>query len=209
MNTAKLMKLVVVMGCVLASYSADAQISLTVDASQNFSNLIFTQSDGQRDKNYKGKFVGAYDLGLQVAWPSGLYFESGFGVRYAGATYEYLGVQNEWDFQYINMHLGLGYRHQFESVGMYFSASPYYGYLARAHQRLNDQTMLLGQADIRNNDFGLFLKYGLNLPITEKLSANTGINYIRGLYNLEGDENGQNAINVAYGLSLGVAFKID
>lgn len=192
------------------SMSSMAQFRLTADATQNFSNFNFIDSTGIKDNNYIGKYVGAYDVGFQVHFPGGLYFLSTIGMRRAGATYEVNNLNYDWDLQYAFIRLGLGYFHMFESIGMYVSAAPYYGALTRANQRLNDQNFSLRNTDhFANNDFGISLKYGLNIPLTNKLSANTGINYTRGFMNLETAENNQITTNYAIGLNLGVAFNIN
>lgn len=185
-----------------------AQINLTVDATQNYTNFHFVDGDGVKDNNYVGKYVGAYDLGIQADLYNGLYFRATIGMMNAGATHNFNENHNDWDLQYMRIQMGLGYHHQWAAVGTYLSVSPYYSVLTRGSQRLENRAYNLLDEQFESNDFGIAAMGGLTIPLTTTLSANTGINYSKGFTNLESENSDQTATNYSAGLSLGVIFSI-
>ena len=194
----------------MAVTEANAQLRLTVEASQYNSNFIFTNSDGERDRNYVSKFVGAYRVGYQVKWASGLYYRNTIGVRKAGATYEFNGINNDWDLQYIEIQLGLGYMKQMESLGFYLAVSPYYAHLLRGNQRLSGINYNLVNTDNFNvNELGINARGGLIMDLSEQLDLTTGITFLKGFTNLELNDEDQSTYTQAMGFDLGLAFKID
>ncbi|MFY0642884.1 MAG: hypothetical protein JXR19_00300 [Bacteroidia bacterium] len=200
----------IVLLLLIGANESKAQLRLTVEASQFSSNFLFTDSDGERDNNYTAKLTGAYRVGYQVKWNSGIYFRNSIGIRKAGATYEFNGINNDWDLQYVEFQLGLGYMKYMESIGVYIAVSPYYAHLTRGNQRLSGINYNLVNSDNFNvNEIGVTARGGLLIDLSEQLDLNVGVSFLRGFTNLELEDNGQITNSQSMGFDLGLAFKID
>lgn len=192
------------------SSAQNTQLRLTVEASQQVSNFMFLNSEGQKDNDYKAKLTGAYRVGYTVRWKAGPYFRNTIGLRNAGATYENNSINNDWSLQYVDIQLGLGYLFDFESLDLYADVSGYNAHLMRANQRLNDINYnLISSEQFVVNEFGLIGRFGINMDLSYQLDLNVGLSYTYGLTNLENAESNQTTKNRAPGFDLGIAFKID
>lgn len=187
-----------------------AQLRLTVEGTQFVSNFVYSNSAGEQDKDYRFKLTGAYRVGYQVRFGKGFYFRNTIGVRESGATLVYHNVNNDWSLQYVDIQMGLGYIFDMESIDLYLSASGYNAHVMRANQRLNNLNYdLVDLNEFKTNEFGVFGQGGIIVDLSPQLDLNVGVNYLRGLTNLETSEDAQNTKNAAAGFDLGIAFKID
>jgi hypothetical protein len=192
---------------------ANAQIDLQVNATQNYTNFNFEDENGHKDANYKGKFLGAYNVGYSIFSKSGVFFTNSIGMKNVGATYVHNNINYDWDLRYATVELGLGYHHKlstYNSFGYYFSASPYYAYLTRANQRVNDKNIdVIATKDLSVGDFGVNLRTGMIIPLSHLLDLSAGGVYSPGLSNIEGKNTTQTTKNYAYGVTLGLSFRVD
>ncbi|MBT8326985.1 MAG: hypothetical protein KJP21_04635, partial [Bacteroidia bacterium] len=155
-------KLLIVVGLIGFFSPASAQLNLTLDASQNFTNFKFTNSQGETDVDYKGKFLGAYDLGIKVDVYKDLYFRSSIGMRKVGASYITNKVNSEWDLQFMHIELGLVYQHEFEVISLFASVSPFYENLVKGNQRLLDINYdVVASNALNTTNFGLSYQGGI------------------------------------------------
>jgi hypothetical protein len=208
----KLKILLLLPGLIFISSSIMAQSSLTIDASQAYTNFLFVDSDGNEDKSYSGNYSGSYSVGYQYA--QGVLFRANIGMRKAGATTVIDETNYMWDLQYADVKLGIGYMFSGERIRPYFIASPYFAYLLKANQRINNEDFDIKKIGaIGNTDYGFFASPGVQLTLSDFISAYTQFNYMRGLQNLESNgsneqEVSQEAHNTAYSISLGISFTI-
>lgn len=187
-----------------------AQLRLTVEGTQFVSNFMYSNSAGEQDKDYKFKLTGAYRVGYQIRFGKGFYFRNTVGVRESGATLIYHNVNNDWSLQYVDVQMGIGYLFETESVDLYLAASGYNAHVMRANQRLNNLNYdLVDLNEFKTNEFGVFFQGGFNVDLSPQLDLNIGVNYLRGLSNLETSDDAQSTFNTAMGFDLGIAFKID
>lgn len=190
------------------SYTASAQMNLTIEASQNITNFRFFDSNGDQMDGYQAEYSGGYALGFSYGLDNGLYFPVKLGMRNGGATYIYDNSNYSWDLKYTEARLGVGYQYSFGKMGAHFSAMGYYGYLLKANQRLNNENYNIRESgDISKTDYGVFFSPGATFSATENISVYLDLNYMLGLANLETDGK-QVSHNTLYGASLGLAFTI-
>jgi hypothetical protein len=214
----KMKTLLLLSGLIFISSSLMAQSSLTIDASQAYTNFLFTDSEGNKENAaYSGNYSGSYSVGYQYA--QGVLFRANIGMRKAGATTVIDETNYMWDLQYADVKLGIGYMFSGERIRPYFIASPYFAYLLKANQRINNEDFDIKKLEaIGNSDYGFFASPGIQLTLSDFISAYTQFNYMRGLQNLENDggstegsntaSSGQKAYNTAYSVSLGLSFTI-
>ena len=183
--------------------------SLTIDASQMFTNFKFVNSDGTQDKDYISNVSGAYSLGYQYSFDFGLMINPRIGMRKAGATMMYDNSNYIWDLQYADFKLGLGYKYELGRFSPYFKASPYVAYLMTANQVLNNENYdLLENEELKPLDFGVFFQPGVHASLSDYISAYAEFNYMMGLNNIETNANGQEGFNKAMAVTLGLSFTI-
>jgi len=193
--------------CVV-SVSAEAQSSITIDASQNMTNFKFTNSDGERDESYIPNFSGSYSLGYRYSTDFGLFGGVKIGMRNAGASLIYDDANYSWDLQYFDSKLDIGYMYTFDRLSAYLAVSPYFGYMLRATQTLNHQDFdIINSGDLEKVDYGLFISPGVDFRINDLISVYSQFNYMLGLQNIETVDS-QESKNTLIGLSLGLSFNI-
>jgi hypothetical protein len=162
------------------------------------------------NKEYAGKYTGAYNLGYLYTAESGFLFKAGMGMRNAGATLVYDDTNYLWDLKYAEAKVGVGYIYELNRFSPYFSASGYFGYLIKANQSLNNENFdILKSKAISNSDYGVLFTPGLNVEINKTISVYTEFNYLMGLKNIEMSDNGQKTFNKAFGLSLGLSINLE
>ena len=209
--TMKLKVLLVCMFCIFfCSNITHAQTqSLTIEAAQNITNFTFKNSDGVKDKNYEPSFSGGYALGYAYKLTNiRLYFTGKIGMRSAGASYVYDGINYNWNLKYFETRLGIGYDYDFGKFGTHFAVQPYFGYLLKGNQRLNNEDFNLKTSGALNKaDAGLFISPGVNFQASDFISMYLDLNYMFGFYNLESNAE-QVSRNNLYGANLGLAFTI-
>lgn len=193
----------------LAAGRINAQTSgITIEASQNITSFSFKDSQGNSDKNYAPAYSGGYALGYRYTMESGLFFGGKLGMRKGGATYVYDATNYSWELQYAEVRLGVGYNYAFEKLGVHMSAQPYFGYLLKANQRINNEDFdIINAGTLNKMDYGVFISPGLNFNVSDDIAVYLDLNYMLGLANLETDQS-QVSHNKLMGATLGVVFKI-
>ena len=195
-----------------------AQSSITIDASQQVTNFVFTDGSGVQDNTYllfgkdnlyKSSYSGAYSIGYSYQLESGIFFKGKVGMRNAGATMVYDAANYEWDFKYLNIQLGGGYVFNMGLFNPYIGVNGYFGSLLTANQRINNEDFdIIDSKSIEKSDFGLNIPLGVRIDVWELMSIYSAISYLIGLKNIETSTNGQEARNVGYMFTLGLAFTI-
>lgn len=207
-NTLK--TIIAVIGFIAINQYCSAQSAFTIDASQQLTNFKFTDSEGTRDKNYLGNYSGYYSLGFRMLKESGFLFRAGAGMRNAGASLIYDEANYSWNLQYIEAKAGAGYAYKMEKLTPYLCVSPYFGYLLKANQTLNHQNYdIINSGSLNRMDYGVFISPGVQLGLSDAVSAYFEFNYMMGLANLETGDNGQVSSNIAYSICAGLAFSIN
>lgn len=195
------------LACVF-SISADAQSSITIDASQNMTNFKFTDSQGDRDESYNPAYSGSYSLGYRYSTDFGLFAGIKIGMRNAGASLIYDDANYSWNLQYADAKVDIGYMYTLDRLSIYLAASPYFGYMLRATQTLNHKNFdIIDSDDLKKVDYGLFISPGVDFRVNDFVSVYSQFNYMLGLQNMETIE-GQESKNSLMGLTLGLAFNI-
>ncbi len=195
-------------GFVFMQTATFAQSSLTIEGSQVLSTFKFTDSLGTQDKSYSGIYSGAYALGYRYASEKGFLLHPRLGMRTGGATMVYDASNYSWNLKYVDLKIGVGYILKKERFSPYILVSPYYAYLLKATQILNNANYdIKNSSSLKQTDYGVFITPGIQFKASDSFSAFAEFNYMMGLQNLETDK-GQEGYNRAYALTLGVAFTI-
>lgn len=190
------------------AFSGFSQSSITVEASQNITNFKFTNSLGEQVEGYSPNYSGGYALGYRYGLENGMFFPVKVGMRKGGATYIYDNSNYQWELQYFEARLGLGYNYSFGKFGAHISATGYYGMLLKANQRINNEDFdIRSSGDIAKGDYGVFISPGANFQVNDYISVYVDLNYMLGLGNLETDGT-QTSNNKLMGGTLGLAFTI-
>ncbi|MGD9494141.1 MAG: hypothetical protein AB7V36_12380 [Bacteroidales bacterium] len=196
--------------CIMAIGSAVmAQSQLVLEATQQLTTFKFMDSQGNSlNKDYNGILTGAYALGYRYSLNSGILFQGKIGMRNAGATMVYDDMNYSWKLQYGYLALGAGYKFGQKKISPYAIVSGYFGYLLRGTQLLNNEEFNITDAGLLNStDYGIMGNAGVIFKLSDYVSAYTEFSYLMGLCNIESDA-GQDAMNTAYGLTLGISFSI-
>lgn len=184
-----------------------AQSSLTIDASQAYTTFDFTNSEGTDEDIYSGNYSGFYSVGYQYA--ENIMVRANIGMRKAGATTVIDETNYSWNFQYADIKVGIGYMYGEDRFRPYLLVSPYYAFLLKANQTINNEDFDIKDLDvIEDNDYGIFISPGVQLTLSDFISAYTQFNYMRGLQNLEAGDSAQESHNIGYSLTLGLSFSI-
>lgn len=186
---------------------SSAQSGVTVQASQLYTTFKFwDSSDNALNDEYSGIFTGGFGLGYRYLTTAGVFADAGFGINKAGATMVYDDSNYRWDLHYAGLKIGGGYMLQSGLINPYLSLSGYFSFLLTGFQTINNEDFDIKESGtIKKNDFGLIITPGVQLAVSDNVSATAGLNYIMGLQNLEYDE-GQTAKNSGFGLTLGLTF---
>ena len=203
-------------------YSTDAmpianlrtiKVFVSFDAGQVFSTFKFIDSQGKK-KIFTNNITGCYSLGLQYAYKNGIFIPIYLGMNKAGASMIYNGMKVNWNIQYVNADIGIGYmtnKRKFtlkiegKVIKPYFSISPYFGYMLKGSQTIGPDAY-----DIKQNksmkiiDFGLNFSSGLKIALSKYFAIYAEYKYIFGLQNIE-LSSVQKTYNRAYSFNLGVA----
>jgi hypothetical protein len=197
---------------------AQAQSSITIDASQQITNFVFTNDKGLQDNTYlifgeenlyKPVYSGAYSFGYSYLFDFGMFIRAKAGMRNSGATMVYDATNYKWEFQYLQGNVGLGYALNLGRVNPYLAVSGYYGYLLKANQRINNEDFdIIDSESIQKSDYGINIPLGVRIDASEYRSVYTEASYLMGLQNIENADNNQEANNVGYMFTLGLSFTI-
>lgn len=199
----------------MSSTAVMAQSSLTLDASQLYSNFKFKDSEGTVDKSYLPVYTGAYSIGYRFATDDGLLVRASIGMRKAGATMIYDDASYMWNLQYADGRLGLGYMFDLGRIKPYLTVSGYYAYLLKGTQTQNTVNYdLIKAGELQRSDFGALASPGVSITLSDYISVYTEFSYMMGLKNIEAQQAEaattvrQQGYNRAYSATLGVAFTI-
>lgn len=207
--------MLVIFVCVM-SKDANAQHALSIDASQVISTFSFSETVDPTNfelfgtGEYNPLLSGAYSVGYRYDALLGFTARGSLGMRKAGASTVIDQTNYQWEFQYIELKAGAGYRLDFgEKLGVYATLSPYITYLLNANQRLDNEDFDIKKSgDINTIDYGVHFTPGVLFTVSEFISAYGEFSYMAGLKNLETGSTDQKSYNIAYALTLGVAFAI-
>jgi len=193
---------------IFASSSLKAQFSsVALEASQNVTDFYFTDSNGNRDRNYSPLLSFGYTLGYQYDMSNGIMLGGKLGYRKAGATYVFDAINYSWDMDYIEFRINFGYSYSFRKWGFHAKVQPYAAYLVRANQTLNNEDYnIKTSGDIKVYDFGFFVSPGFSYGISEMFRVHLEYNYMLGLANIETNES-QTSNNTLMGVTLGFSFR--
>lgn len=206
----KLSVLTTTIGFLIAGVAANAQTSsATIDATQVISNFKFTDSEGSKQNEYSPLYTSAYSLGYRYKMESGLLIKAAVGMRNAGATLIYDESNYSWNLQYADIKIGIGYSYNLNKLDVYLTASPYYAFLLKGNQRLNNEDFdIKTSGAINKADYGVIFSPGASFSVNEYITAYAEVSYLMGLSNLEPKTTAQKAQNVAIMPTLGIAFTI-
>jgi len=192
-----------------AATISTAQSSLIIDASQMMTNFSYKNSVATKDKGYSTNYSGAYTLGYLYHINNNIVLRGGLGMRKAGATLIVDNTNYEWDLQYANIKLGGGYIYGDGRFQPYLMLSGYFGYLLKANQRINNEDFdIIDLGSLDKTDIGIIVSPGVQMKISDDITAYSEFGVLRGLKNIETTADGQKANNTAYSLTLGLAFTI-
>jgi len=199
-----------ILGLMSFVISANAQSKITVNSSLMYTNFSFKDSQGAKDTSYTGAFSQAFHVGYRyMNARGGLLIRADLGMRNANATIFYDNSNYIWDLQYLDLKAGAGYLYSFGSIGAYMTLSPYFGYLLKGNQVLNNENFDIKKTQsLSNIDYGFFVSPGAQFNISENISFYTEFSYMMGLQNLETGETGQITKNYAFALTAGVTFSL-
>ncbi|MES2140472.1 MAG: outer membrane beta-barrel protein [Bacteroidota bacterium] len=184
-----------------------AQSNVTFDAGQVFSTFKFTDALGDKEKSLSNNISGCFSLGYQYVLNNGLFIRVNAGMRKAGASMVVDETNINWNIQYADMNLGLGYMLNKWRLKPYFSASPYFGYMLKADQTIGPDTYdIMESKSIKTTDYGLFFSPGFKIALSNLVSFYAEYKYILGLQNLE--KSNQKSFNRGFSINLGVSIAL-
>lgn len=192
----------------IISMDVVAQSSVSFSASQLYTSFRFDNSMGDRmNSEYNGIFTGSYGVDYRYITNFDMIVKSGIAMRNAGSTLVYDDMNYSWKLQYADLDLGLGYIYRgMKTFQPYFVCAGYYGYMLRGTQTLNNEDFNIIEGEFLNrSDYGIIFSPGLEVKLSQNLSAFLEYSYQMGLANIEPEE-GQKARNFATGISLGINF---
>jgi opacity protein-like surface antigen len=117
------------------------------------------------------------------------------------------GLNLNWNIQYAEANIGVGYILNKWRIKPYFSTSPYFGYILKANQSIgSDNYDIKKNNSLKTTDFGLTFSPGLKIALSNSISFYADYKYILGLQNLE--KSGQKSFNRGFSINLGVCVTI-
>ncbi len=183
--------------------------SATFDAGQNFSTFKFTDSQGNKEKDFSANITGCFSLGYQYVKKSGLFIRSNVGMRKGGASLTFDGLDINWTIQYADVNVGIGYISNKWRLKPYFSASPYFAYMLKANETIGTSNVdIKKDKSFKTTDFGIFISPGLRIALTNSVAFYAEYKYILGLQNIETAAD-QKAFNRGFSVNLGISFTIE
>ncbi|MGM0581295.1 MAG: outer membrane beta-barrel protein [Bacteroidota bacterium] len=211
--------LIALLTFVFLGSAAQAQISgISIEASQQYSNFSYMDSEGIGGKSflgsdeYTGIFAGGYNLGYRMNTLDNIIIRGSIGMRRAGASLVFEDIVSTWSFQYADFRAAAGYEYELGKLGVYLTAGPYAAFLLRASQTRNDIDYDLKEnGEINTWDFGIVASPGVKYTVSDYINIYAEADYLFGLKNLEADaaDPEQESYNVGLAISLGVIFIID
>lgn len=193
------------------------QPTLTCDAGQVFSTFKFIDSQGNKLKEFTHNRGFGFSLGYRYPLPNGLFIRTNIGLRKAGASMIYEGLNINWNIQYADANIGLGYMYpksyspfkEWEGgIKPYFSVSPYLGYMLKGNQLIGVFNYDIKEIkSMKATDIGLFFSPGLKITVSKSIAFYTEYKYILGLKNLETTTD-KKSTNRGWAINLGVAVSL-
>jgi hypothetical protein len=189
--------------------SSIEQPTLTFDAGQVFSTFKFIDSQGNQPKELTHNRSFGFSLGYRYPLPNGLFIRTNIGLRKAGASMIYEGLNINWNIQYADANIGLGYMYNKWRLKPYFSVSPYFGYMLKANQLIGAFNYDIKEIkSMKTTDFGLFFSPGLKIVLSKSIAFYVEYKYILGLKNLE-TATDKKSTNRGWAINLGVAITVE
>lgn len=183
-----------------------AQSSVSFDAGQAFTTYKFVSSQGTNENDFTKNISGCFSLGYQNTWDNGLFIRINAGMRKAGASLIYNEMNVNWNVQYADANVGLGYIIKKWRFKPYLSASPYFGYMLRAYQTIGQDTYdIMKNNSMQTTDYGVFFTPGFKVTVSNYFAFYAEYKYILGLQNLEKSSD-QKSYNAGFSVSLGVSY---
>lgn len=204
----------IIFNLLLINKQLSAQSYLDLSAAQVFSTFKFTSINQQSNNSstttpqYTQFNSNAFSIGYTYVQNKGLLILGGLGFRKAGANMVYKATNYQWNLQYIDVKIGVGYQYDKWRVKPFTTLTPYYAYLLNAKQ-----TVGLNYYDIKTTksikpyDLGLFLSGGIKVALSPYILLYSQYDYNLGLKNIETGTN-QYLYNRGFAIKLGLIFSI-
>jgi len=220
MKTTNLIFLFVLGIAIITPKQANAQSSITIEASQMITNFAFQNSEGLQENSYfilnseneyKPVYSGSYHVGYAYMFDMGLFIKANVGMRKGGATMVYDNNNYRWDLKYGQGRLGFGYALDLGLFAPYLGVYGYYAQLLKANQTINNEDFdIINNGEIESNDYGVYVSPGVQINASDYMSVFLEISYLMGLQNIESSQDeGQEAYNLANAFTLGLSFNIE
>lgn len=192
--------------------------TLTFDAGQVFSTFKFIDSKGNKLKEFTHNRGFGFSLGYRYPLPNGFFIHANTGLRKAGASMIYEGSNVNWNIQYADANIGLGYIYPKSyspfkrgegGIKPYFSISPYWGYMLKGNQLIGVFNYDIKEIkSMKATDVGLFFSPGLKIALSKSIAFYAEYKYILGLQNLETSTD-KKSTNRGWAINLGVAVTVE
>jgi hypothetical protein len=185
-----------------------SQNYVSVNYTQIFSNFIFKNSDGERDKTLKSDLKSAYALNYQKVFKKSFFVRGEFGYKTFGALSILNNQKLAWNLNYLDLNIGGGYIINNFKIKPYVGAAFYGSYLIRANQTIGENYYdMLQNNSIKKNDYGVNVYLGAIHSFSDFASIYVEVAQTRGLNQLETSSN-QKLYNTAISVRLGLMFLI-
>ncbi|MES2140417.1 MAG: hypothetical protein V4511_11985 [Bacteroidota bacterium] len=198
--------------------NAIEQPALTFDAGQVFSIFKFIDSQGNKPKEFTHNRTSGFSLGYRYPLLNGLFIRINTGLRKAGASMIYEGLYVNWNIQYADANIGLGYMYPKSyspikgwkgGIKPYFSVSPYFGYMLKGNQLIAAFNYDIKKIkSMKATDAGLFFSPGFKIAFSKSIAFSAEYKYILGLKNLETAID-KKSTNRGWAINLGVAVTVE
>lgn len=187
-------------------YRSKAQSTLNFDVGQTFSTFKYSDSQGAIN-DFTTNITGCFNIGYSYMGQNGIIIRSTAGMRKAGANLVYNENNFDWNLQYTDIHVGVGYIVNRWMLKPYFVASPYFAYMLRGKQEIGENTYdVIKNKTMSTLDYGVCFVPGLKVSLTNTIAFYAEYKQILGLQNLElSSTNNQKTFNRGFSVNLGIA----
>lgn len=182
---------------------------VTFDAGQVFSTFKFIDSESNQPKEFTHNSGFGFSLGYRYPLPNELFIRANIGLREAGASMIYEGLNVNWNIQYADANIGLGYMYNKWRLKPYCAVSPYLGYMLKANQLIGAFNYDMKEIkSMKTTDIGLFFSPGLKIALSKSIAFYAEYKYILGLKNLE-TATDKKSTNRGWAINFGVAVTVE
>ncbi len=189
------------------SFSLSGQQHLNFNATHQFSSLKFLDSNGVK-ADVTPKFSYGYAFSYEKVFKS-IFIRPELGYRNNGAYANPDNIHVEWDFNYIDLNLSVGYRYDFGKFEPQISIGFYEAFLLNGKQKIGFmQFDLLEINAVEQVDFGINAEIGCRVEISEKSALFFGYRHSFGLAQLEISDTSQELYHRFGALNLGFSYKL-